>query len=198
MSERSDTTRLLADAAGGAPDAVGRLFPVVYDELRRLARSYLKGRSGDSTLQATALVHEAYLKLVDGTRVGWKDRAHFFALAARAIRQVLIDHERGKGRVKRWGGQEKVSLDAALTLGAEPNPDFRLLDRALEKLEAAHPERARVVELRFFGGLTHEEIAEVLGVTTRTVERYWRFGRAWLYREVTGEAANEGDDAESG
>lgn len=197
MTERADTTRLLSEAAAGAPEAAERLFPVVYEELRGLARSYLRGR-GDSTLQATALVHEAYLKLVDTERASWKDRAHFFAVAARAIRQVLIDHERGKGRVKRWGGQEKVPLEHALAAGDVPDTDLWALGRALEKLEAVHPERAKVVELRFFGGLTHDEVAEVLGVTTRTVERYWRFGRAWLFREVTGLASGDGRDDRSG
>jgi RNA polymerase sigma factor (TIGR02999 family) len=186
MSDRSETTRTLVRAAEGDSSAIDRLFPVVYDELRRLAQSYLGAPEASPTLSATALVHEAYLKLVDAAATGWKDRVHFFAVAATAVRQVLIDHERGKQRGKRWGGQRKVSLDDAVSVGRAPDTDVWALGRALEKLGLEHPEKERVVELRFFGGLTHEEIAEVLGVHVRTVERHWRFGRAWLYRELAG------------
>lgn len=193
MSDRDETTRVLSRAAGGDASAVDQLFPLVYDELRRLAQTYLSGSSGDDTLQATVLVHEAYVKLVDRTRAGWQDRAHFFAVAAQAIRQILIDHARGRGRIKRWGGQQRVSLEDALSLGEVPNTHLWALMRALERLDQEFPDKARVVEMRFFAGLTHEEIAEVLGISVRTVERQWRFGRAWLYRELTGEAPADGE-----
>jgi RNA polymerase sigma factor (TIGR02999 family) len=187
MPDRSATTQILAEVANGDAAAAERLFPLVYAELRRLAQSYLGNRDRSPTLPATALVHEAYLKLVDGNLAGWKDRAHFFAVAAKAIRQVLIDHERGKGRIKRWGGQRHVPLDDAASLGVALDTNLWALGRALEKLGRQHPEKERIVELRFFGGLTHEEIAELLGVNVRTVERHWRFGRAWLYRELSSE-----------
>lgn len=192
MPDPTETTQVLARAVGGDSAAIDELFPVVYDELRRLAQHYLSGGGGEATMQATALVHEAYLKLIDRTRTGWADRAHFFAVAARAIRQVLLDHAKGKARVKRWGGQRQVSLDEALTLGQVRDTHALALVQALGKLGEQHPEKERVVEMRFFGGLTHEEIAEVLGVSERTVERYWRFGRAWLYRALTGEERDDG------
>ena len=189
MSDRAETTRVLAKAAGGDAAAVDQLFPRIYGELRRLAQHYLAG-AGEDTMQATALVHEAYLKLIDHTASGWVDRAHFFAVAARAVRQVLLDHHKGKGRVKRGAGQQRVDLEQALTLGQVRDTDALALLQVLERLGQAHPGQERVVELRFFGGLTHEEIAEVLGVSVRTVERRWRFGRAWLYRELTGQQAD--------
>lgn len=188
MSDRAETTQVLSRAADGDAAAVDELFPLVYEELRRLAQHYLGGGSGDDTMQATALVNEAYLKLIDTTRSRWVDRAHFFAVAARAVRQTLIDHARGKGRVKRWGGQQRVSIQDVLTLGDVRDASLWALHRALEKLGTAHPDQERVVELRFFGGLTHEEIAAVSGVSVRTVERRWRFGRAWLHRELSGDA----------
>jgi RNA polymerase sigma factor (TIGR02999 family) len=187
MPDHSETTQILLRAAGGDASAVDRLFPLVYDELRRLAQSYLGSPAASPTLSATALVHEAYLKLVDVAATGWKDRVHFFAVAAKAVRQVLVDHERGKRRIKRWGGQRRVPLDDAGSLGRAPDTDLWALGRALEKLGREHPEKERVVEMSFFGGLTHEEIAEVLGVNVRTVERHWRFGRAWLFCELGGE-----------
>lgn len=201
MLDRSATTEVLARAAVGDPEAVNRLIPIVYDELRRLAQSYLASAPVSPTLPATALVHEAYLKLIDGDRLAWKDRAHFFAIAATAVRQVLVDHARRRGRRRRGGDQLRVTLDEALALGQTPDTELWALSRALEKLGREHPEKERVVELRFFGGLTHEEIAAVLGVAMRTVERHWRFGRAWLYRELSASdgpagaaAAERGDD----
>ena len=166
-----------------APEA---LFPVVYDELRRLASGHLKGERSGHTLQTTALVHEAYLRLVDLRRIEWQDRAHFFGVASGAIRRILIDHARARNRDKRGGGAVHVSIDEVLAVSVTepPGPELLELDRALTALAALHPDKARVVELRFFGGLTLPEIAEVLGVTRRTVDRYWLFARTWLYREL--------------
>jgi len=199
MSERTDITLLLNSLAEGrsrAPEAgreaVDRLLPRVYDELRRLAESQLQQERTDHTLQATALVHEAYLRLVDQTRVVWRSRAHFFAVAAQAIRRILVDHARSHGRAKRGGAAHKLSLDDALTLSAATSgTDLLALDEVLDKFSREHADQARVVEMRFFGGLTTEEAAAVLGVTTRTVERYWEFARAWLYRELESSRSTE-------
>jgi len=181
----ADVTRMLHEAAAGRRGAVDRLVPLVYDELRRLAQSHLSRERPDHTLPATALVHEAYLKLVDQTRATWVDRAHFFALASQAIRRILVDHARGRGRARRGGGTPRLPLEAADRVAAElPHPDLVALDRALARLAQVHPEKARVVELRFFGGLAVDEIAEVLGFSRSTAERAWRFARAWLYREL--------------
>ncbi|MBD3335695.1 MAG: sigma-70 family RNA polymerase sigma factor [Candidatus Eisenbacteria bacterium] len=191
MSEAIDATSILCDVTDGGRSSVDRLFPLVYDELRRLAQAHMRDQRADHTLQATALVHEAYLKLIDQTRVRWNSRAHFLAIAGRAIRQILIDHARRKGRLKRWGGQRRVSLDDALSIFAQgPNPDALAMDEALRKLGRLYPQHERVVEMRFFGGMTNEEAAEVIGVSTRTIERRWRFGRAWLYRELAGTSPN--------
>lgn len=185
MPLESDVTQLLNHLAAGGGTAADRLLPLVYDELRRLAASHLRQQRPDHTLQATALVHEAYLRLVDQKRVEWQSRAHFFAVAALAIRRILVDHARARGSQKRGGGQPRLSLDAALTISAEaPGTDLLALDEVLESFARAHPDKARVVEMRFFGGLTLDETAAVLGVTTRTVERYWEFARAWLYRAL--------------
>lgn len=187
MPSPTEVTQILQEASAGDRSAVDRLLPVVYDELRRLAQSHLARERPDHTLQATALVHEAYLKLIDQTRVKWQNRAHFFAVAAQAIRRILIDHARAKGRRKRGGDADRVSLDEVLTLSVEqPSTDLLALDEALTRLGAHEPQKAKVVEMRFFGGLTSEETAEVLGIGTRTVERHWQYSRAWLYRELAG------------
>ena len=185
MSERTDVTLLLNSLAQGGRTGVDRLLPLVYEELRRLAESSLQRERPDHTLQATALVHEAYLRLVDQSRVAWQDRAHFFAVAAQAIRRILVDHARAHGRQKRGSGMRKLSLDDALTLSAEgPGTDLLALDDVLERFSREHAEKARVVEMRFFGGLSVDEVAAVLEISSRTVERYWEFARAWLYREL--------------
>jgi RNA polymerase sigma factor (TIGR02999 family) len=166
------------------------LFPIVYDELKRLAQGYLSRERSGHTIRPTALVHEAYLRLVDQTRVEWKNRAHFFALAARAMRRILIDHARRRARRKHGGGVRQIALDQALSIPAIPagshqNTNLLALEDALVKLEEEEPEKARVVELRFFSGMTVEEASEVLGVTPRTVWRHWKFAQAYLYRQMT-------------
>ncbi|MCB1183586.1 sigma-70 family RNA polymerase sigma factor [bacterium] len=178
-------TLLLGDIRAGDTSAVDRLLPLVYEELRRLAQARLASERADHTLQATALVHEAYLRLVDQRAAGWQDRAHFMALAATAIRRVLVDHARRRLAAKRGGGGERLSLTVA-ELADAPGADLDLidLDAALAELGAAKPDHAQVIEMRFFGGMTAAEAAEVLGVTERTVERRWRFARAWLYRRL--------------
>lgn len=188
MPDSSAVTRLLQQASDGQADAVDQLYPLVYDELRRLAQSYLERERPDHTLPATALVNEAYLKLVDQTRVKWKNRSHFFAVAAQAIRRILIDYARQRGRQKRGGDAVRLDLDDIMNLpDGSPSTDIVALDEALTRLAEHDPVKARVVEMRFFGGLTTEETAQVLAVTGRTVERYWQYARAWLYRALAGD-----------
>ena len=199
MGETEDITKLLVAAREGNRQASDQLLPRVYDELRALAGSLMRQERPDHTLQATALVHEAYLKLVDQTRVQWHDRAHFFAVAAQALRRILVDHARTHDREKRGGGQARVPLQDELVAFYEQQVDLIALDEALVQLAARHPEHARVVEMRFFSGLTVDEIAGVLNVTSRTVANKWRFARAWLQQAISGEAApgppSEGHDS---
>jgi RNA polymerase sigma factor (TIGR02999 family) len=180
-------TRLVVEASGGDHRAVNELLPLVYEELRQLAGAMMRQERPDHTLQPTALVHEAYLKLVDRTRMQWTDRAHFLAVAAQAVRHVLVDHARGHRRSKRGGGRAKLSLDerraAAPGLPAE-EVDLLAVDEALEDLATDDPREARVVEMRFFGGMTIEETAAVLGISAATVERDWRYARARLYKAL--------------
>ena len=177
-------TDLLLQLSVGDPSAMDRLFPLVYDELHRMARRALRREHLDHTLGTTGLVHEAYLKLVDQTRVGWRDRAHFFAVAALAMRRILVDYARRHRREKRGGGRRAVSLDESAISLDERAENLMALDEALTRLGALSPRLGRVVECRFFGGLTEEEIAEALGVTTRTVKRDWAKARGWLYQEL--------------
>jgi RNA polymerase sigma factor (TIGR02999 family) len=188
-------TELLAGARYGDDRAMDRLLPLVYDQLRLLAQDMMERERSDHTLQATALVHEAYLKLVDQTRVQWRDRAHFFAVAAQAIRRILVDHARGHGRAKRGGGRAKLTLIEGRLAADEQTVDIVALDEALATLAADHPQHARIVEMRFFAGLTTEETAAVLGVSTRTVERKWRYARAWLYRALSSGDPRPGEDS---
>lgn len=198
MEDRSpsDATRLLLDWSGGDRSALERLMPLVYDELRALASRSLRNERSGHTLQGTALVHEAYLRLVDQRRVQWRDRAHFFGVAARLMRRILVDHARRHGAAKRGRGKVgslehlKSAGGIASAIGGAPvgGMDVMMLDDALERLAARHPRPERVVELRFFGGLTIEEAAEVLGVSPATVKNDWSFARAWLYRELQGPA----------
>jgi len=175
---------MLASVRAGRSEAVDQLFPLVYAELRSLAARSLRRERPDHTLQATALANEAYLRLVKQTKVEWKDRAHFFAIAAQAIRRILVDHARKRGCEKRGGGLERVMLHPDISASVEPSDDIVALDEALKKLALKDARKAKVVELRFFGGLTVEESAEVLGIGARSVERDWRYARAWLFREV--------------
>ncbi len=195
MSDQAEITRVLKTMTERGGEGVDRLLPLVYDELRQLAQAHLRHERPDHTLQATALAHEAYLRLVDQEAVEWRNRAHFFAVAAQAIRRILVDHARGRLRKKRGGHRKKLSLDEALVITEDQsNTDLLSLDAALTKLADAWPKHARVIEMRFFGGLTLEDTAEVLGVTTRTIERYWQFARAWLYREIAGAESSMTDD----
>jgi RNA polymerase sigma factor (TIGR02999 family) len=182
-----EVTQLLRQWSAGDASALDRLLPLVYDELRRRAGAYLRQERPGHTLQPTALVHEAYLKLVGGSSIDWKDRAHFFGVAARAMRQVLVDHARARQTAKRGEGQVRVELDAA---GAVATParslDLLDLDRALSRLAALDERQSRLVELRLFAGLTIEESAEVLKVSHATVSREWKHAEAWLQREMAG------------
>lgn len=162
------------------------LLPVVYDELKRMAASHLRRERPDHTLQATALVHELYVRLVDQTALTWENRAHFFGIAAQAMRQILVDHARGRAAAKRGGDQRKVTLDDVLSGGATVgSPDLLDINDALDRLTTFDPDQARIVELRFFGGLTVEEVAEVMDISPTTVKREWRTAKAWLHRRLT-------------
>lgn len=173
----TDVTQLLVDWSNGNREAPELLMPLVYDELRRLARSYLRRERPGHTLATSGLVHEAYLRLVD-QKMGWQSRAHFFGIAAQMMRRVLVDHAKGQQRAKRGGGVGKVSLDGAAVLGEAPDMDLAALDEVLGRLEKVDPQRGRIVELRFFGGLSNEEASEVLGVSPATVQRQWAGARA--------------------
>ena len=177
-------TKLLLDLSGGDRGAVDLLLPVIYDELRKLAANYLRRERPDHTLQPTALVHEAYLHLVDQTRVNWQNRAHFFGVAAQIMRRLLIDHARKHNAEKRGQDYEKLSLDENIDRSVERSGDLIALDDALNALASFDEQKARLVELRYFGGLSIEETADVLGVTPTTVKRHWRLAKAWLYGEL--------------
>jgi RNA polymerase sigma factor (TIGR02999 family) len=179
-----DVSVLLRAWSDGDSAALDQLTPIVYDELHRLARRYLRSERRDHSLQTTALVNEAYLRLVDHTRMEWQDRAHFFAVSAQVMRRILVDHARRRN-IKRGRGMRHVSLDEATIIGAERSTDLAALDDALTLLAERDPRKAKVVEMRFFGGLSVEESAEVLGVSPVTVMRDWRTAKAWLYRELS-------------
>jgi len=180
-----DVTQILKDWSGGSEDASARLMPLVYDELRRLAREYIRRERADHTLQATALVHEAYLRMVDEKNVTWKDRAHFYGIAARLMRRILVDHARAHNAAKRGGLERKFTLDEARDLPAPGPTDLVALDGALENFAKTYPRKSEVVELKFFGGLEANEIAEVLHVSEKTVLRDWSFAKLWLCRELS-------------
>jgi RNA polymerase sigma factor (TIGR02999 family) len=189
-----NVTRLLHAWSQGKDAALEELLPLVHQELRRLARRYMFGERPGHTLQATALVNEAYLKLVDSRHVNWQDRAHFFAISAQLMRRILVDYARARGYQKRGGGVPKVTLDEALMGPQEKGHDLVALDDALKVLAGVDPRKSKVVELRFFGGLSVEETAEVLKVSPDTVHRDWRLAKAWLAREM-GKAVATGNDA---
>ena len=181
-----EITQLLLAWSKGDREALGRLFPLVYAELRRLAKRYMRKERAGHMLQTTALIHEAYLRLIDVDRVEWRNRAHFFGVAARAMRQILVEMARERGCQKRGGGAGRVSLDEAITIGAGLDEDLVALDEALGALAQFDARKAQVVEMRFFGGLTEEEIAAALDVSQETVRRDWRLARSWLRRKLSG------------
>lgn len=183
MDEPSVVTRLLRDWQVGDGDAKEQLIPLVYDELRRIAARYMRSERSDHTLQPTELVNEAYLRLID-IDIPWQDRAHFFAVAARAMRNILVDHARSVASEKRGGGAAKVTLEESLVSKTERSADIVMLDDALQILADTDKRKSDVIELRFFGGLTGEEIANVLNISTATVQRELRFAKAWLCREM--------------
>src|SRR5262252_7431296 len=182
--EPTDVTALLGELTKGNPDAGPKLIPLVYGELRRMAAGYMRRERTGHTLQATALVHEAYLKLLGQHSVDWQNRAHFFGIAAQVMRRILIDHARGHVRDKRGGGREAVPLDEALVFSPERSGEFLELNAALEWLAGVDARQAQIVEMRFFGGLTVEETAEVLGISPKTVKRDWSVAKAWLHGEL--------------
>jgi RNA polymerase sigma factor (TIGR02999 family) len=189
MHDPGTITDILKQARGGGSEAVDRLFPLLYEELRQVARHQLRGQSGDRTLNTTALIHETYLRLVDQTRVEWADRAHFFAYAARAMRAVLVDYARRRATRKRGGGAAHLALDDR-AIPVEAQADLLVaLDDALTRLRALNERLSRIVECRFFGGMTEEETAEALGVSDRTVRRDWLKAKAWLYADLAGDTA---------
>jgi RNA polymerase sigma-70 factor (ECF subfamily) len=183
----ADITGMLVAASGGDAAAAERLVGLVYDELRRRAEAMMRREAPGATVQATMLVHDAYLKLIKQDRASWSDRNHFFAVAAQTMRRLLVDHARGRQRDKRGGGQVKVALEERLGLAAGADADVLAVDQALTRLEALDPEQARIVELRFFGGLTVEEVAQELGMSKRAVEAEWTMIAAWLRRELRSE-----------
>ena len=191
-----DVSTLLRAWSDGDQCALGQLTPIVYDELRRLARHYMRRERAGHSLQTTALVNEAYMRLVDYKRMRWQNRAHFLAVAAQAMRRILVDHARRRNP-KRGADAEHVSLDAAVVIGTDRSHDFVSLDDALNTLGELAPRKAKVVELRFFGGLSVDETAEVLHVSSITVMREWKSAKAWLYRELTGGTVNGSRTLES-
>jgi RNA polymerase sigma factor (TIGR02999 family) len=189
----SELTRILSAIEQGEPSAAGRLLPLVYDELRKLAAQRLAQEKPGQTLEATALVHEAYLRLVDGDQARhWNNRGHFFAAAAEAMRRILVEGARRKARLKHGGGRRRRELHPDLAAAPEPDEDLLALDAALAKLAHTDPLKARLVELRYFAGLTGDQAAQTLGIAPRTADRHWVFARAWLRREMdTSRAAEE-------
>jgi RNA polymerase sigma-70 factor (ECF subfamily) len=198
-SGKLDITRLLQEWQGGNAEALERLVPLVYNELHTLASRYLRRERRGHALQTTDLVNEAYLKLAGQRRVDWKNRAHFFGVAAQLMRRILVDHARRGGSAKRGGRALHVTLDdelAGAAASAQGAVDVFALDRALSRLEARDARQGRVVELRFFGGLTFEEAAEVMSLAPITVKREWAVAKAWLYRELTGDVSSGAGEAE--
>lgn len=186
-----DVTRLLANWSKGDESALDQLMPLVHAELRRIAQRQMRHERGNHTLQATALVNEAYIKLAGQENFQWQDRAHFFAVCAQVMRHILVDHARAHARDKRGGGAIQVSLSQVAVASGEEAGEFVALDEALRALEIIDPQKGKIVELRYFGGLTTEETAEVLDISPRTVRREWRRAKAWLYRMISEGSGDE-------
>ena len=191
VSGSRQITHLLLAWGQGDQTALEALMPLVYDELRKVAARHLRGQRPGHTLQTTALVNEAYLRLIDASQVQWQNRAHFFAVAAHLLRRILVDCARTRNYQKRGGGAKPVSLAEAMIVAPERGADLLALDEALTRLQALNARQAQVVELRYFGGLNEEETAEALKVSVRTVRRDWNFARVWLHRELTGREVND-------
>jgi RNA polymerase sigma-70 factor (ECF subfamily) len=181
-----EITRLLGGFRNGEPEAEARLLELTYRELRKIAAGHLRREHALRSLQTTDLVHDAYLRLVDQAANHWRDRGHFYQVAAHVMRQILIDHARKRNAGKRGGGVPEISLDHAIDIAQAGSGDLLLLEEALTRLEKADRRQCQVVEMRFFAGLQEEEIAEILGVSARTINREWRMARAWLYKELYG------------
>jgi RNA polymerase sigma factor (TIGR02999 family) len=192
LGAAANPTTLLLAWGRGDETALDQLIPLVHDELRQLARRHMAGERPGHTLQATALVNEAYLRLIEVNQVRWQNRAHFFAMASRVMRRILVDAARARGYQKRGGGAPTVSLDEALLVSGEPRQDLIALDDALNALAAFDLRKSQVVEMRFFGGLSVEETAEALHVSADTVMRDWRLAKVWLARELSGEQLESG------
>jgi RNA polymerase sigma factor (TIGR02999 family) len=184
-----EITQLLEDWSNGNQAALDTLYPLVHDELLRMARRYMSRERKDHTLQTTALINEAYLRLVEQRHVHWQNRAHFFAISAQIMRRILIDHARRYNYAKRGAGAQKISLDETAVAARDRATELLSLDEALHRLAEIDPRRSRVVELRFFGGLDNDEIAAVLKISPNTVTRDWNLARAWLYQELSGSVA---------
>jgi RNA polymerase sigma factor (TIGR02999 family) len=184
-----EITQLLAEWSEGNQAALDQLYPLVYNELRRLAHGYLRRERKGHTLQTTALINEAYLRLVDQKNVHWANRSHFFGISAKIMRRILIDHARRYDYAKRGGGAQRISLDEAAIVAKQRGRALLMLDEALTSLAKIDPRRSQVVELRYFGGLNNEEIAGVLKISENTVMRDWNMARAWLYQELSGSVA---------
>jgi RNA polymerase sigma factor (TIGR02999 family) len=180
-----NVTELLTEWGNGDKEALDRILPIVYDELRKQAARYLRRERAGHTLQTTALIHEAYIRLVDQKNVRWQNRAHFFGISAQLMRRILVDHARTKGRVKRGGSDIRVSLDDVNLIAKEKDLDILAVDEALDRLAKIDEQQSKIVELRFFSGLTVEETAEVLKISPATIKRDWSMAKAWLHREIS-------------
>ena len=191
-ASQHEVTELLRQWRNGDKEALQKLTPLVYDELHRLAHQYIRRERPGHTLQTTALVNEAYLRLVEQKDVEWQSRAHFFAVSAQVMRHILVDYARQHSSAKRGGNAERVTLDDKATVSRERASELVALDEAMQALEEIHPRRSQVVELRYFGGLNNKEASEVLKVSEATIERDWRFAKAWLYRELSSNDDNSG------
>lgn len=189
---RGEVTSLLYELKRGNKEAEGRLIPLVYGELHRIAKMYLRREAPGHSLQATALVHEAYVRLTDVKAVDWQSRSHFFAVSATIMRRILVDYARNRGAWKRGHGWEEVSLNEAILPSPDRGPEILALDEALTRLAKLDERQAKVVELRFFAGMSEEETGEVLGVSSRTIKRDWRIAKAWLFKELGGEQRSAG------